>query len=33
MEYVLWTIAVLAAMYIVVRFVFASFFKKERYKG
>jgi hypothetical protein len=33
MDYVLWTIAVLAGMYILVRFVFAAFLKKERYKG
>ena len=33
MEYVLWTIAVLVGLYIAVRFVFAAFLKKERYKG
>jgi len=33
MEYVYWTIAVLVGLYIVIRFVFAAFFRKERYKG
>jgi len=33
MEYVLWTIAVLAGMYVLIRLVFAHLFKKERYKG
>lgn len=33
MEYVLWTFAVLAAMYVLVRLIFWKLFKKERYKG
>lgn len=33
MEYVLWTIAVLAALYVVVRLVFAAVIRKQRYKG
>jgi len=31
MDYILWTIVVLAGMYVVVRLVFAHLFKKERY--
>jgi len=32
-DYILWTAIVLAAMYLLVRFVFAHLFKKEKYKG
>jgi hypothetical protein len=33
MDYVIWTVLVLVAMYIVVRLVFSWLFKKEKYKG
>jgi hypothetical protein len=33
MDYILWTMVVLAAMYVLIRLVFAHLFKKERYKG
>lgn len=33
MEYALWTIAVIASLYVFVRLVFWKLFKKERYKG
>lgn len=33
MEYVLWTIAVLAGLYLVVRLVLAAFFKQDKYRG
>lgn len=33
MDYILWTIAVLVGLYVAIRFVFAAFFRKQRYKG
>lgn len=33
MEYLIWTIVVLAVIYVIVRLVFWRLFKKERYKG
>jgi hypothetical protein len=32
-DYILWAVVVLAAMYVLIRLVFAHIFKKERYKG
>lgn len=32
-DYILWAVVVLAAMYVLIRLVFAQLFKKERYKG
>jgi hypothetical protein len=32
-DYILWTVVVLVAMYVVVRLVFWQLFKKEKYKG